>query len=583
MKIRVFRHGKRILSLLLVMVMVLTITPIQAKAGTGKYDVGRYVGLYSTSKDALSGYYVVFNVKGELIRSDQMESPALALTCWRALSEEDKRTVTKVFAFAPEERMQQFGYKGSKELTDFANEKGAWTEAWEKWADGIAKKNFGDLDSKLSDANYSTWVKQYKEINTDNYTEDAVKLLKSDNPKAKNIRAEYDFMCAYLDTARECYKAVAKAKVLQTQVAVKGISKELINLIMSNAVCPMLTPGSGITGAATLLGKYQSVANDVTGMVWDRLMSLKDAYVAMYDASRGQSEISARTLLDMYSNTIDTNLEIINMCMEDADRLKNDINSSADVWLQIIKDEEEETNNRVTKEKDSVDKIVVISDYLREHYSDRLSKDHMSVVYNGIDADRFICYRGEKREARGTIRFLNVASMIANKGQEVILKAVKILQNEGISDFMVSLVGGGSKEKDLIRYANDLGIIDKVLFCGQTDKVEEYYQNSDVFIMSSKAEAFGRVTVEAMMEGCCVIGSDSGATPELIEDGVTGLLYKCENVEDLARIMKGIILGDIDYKAIATQGQDYAIKNYSAAKNADGIYSIYQEIYDMTK
>ena len=358
MKIRVFRHGKRILSLLLVMVMVLTITPIQAKAGTGKYDVGRYVGLYSTSQDALSGYYVVFNVKGELIRSDQMESPALALTCWRALSEEDKRTVTKVFSFAPEERMQQFGYKGSKELTDFANEKGAWTDAWEKWADGIAKKNFGDLDSKLSDANYSTWVKQYKEINTDNYTEDAVKLLKSDNPKAKNIRAEYDFMCAYLDTARECYKAVAKAKVLQTQVAVKGISKELINLIMSNAVCPMLTPGSGITGAATLLGKYQSVANDVTGMVWDRLMSLKDAYVAMYDASRGQSEISARTLLDMYSNTIDTNLEIINMCMEDADRLKNDINSSADVCLQIIKDEEEETNNRVTKEKDSVDKIV---------------------------------------------------------------------------------------------------------------------------------------------------------------------------------------------------------------------------------
>ena len=240
-------------------------------------------------------------------------------------------------------------------------------------------------------------------------------------------------------------------------------------------------------------------------------------------------------------------------------------------------------NNKCYDFIDSVDKIVVISDYLREHYSDRFSKDHMSVVYNGIDADRFICYRGEKREARGTIRFLNVASMIANKGQEVILKAVKILQNEGISDFMVSLVGGGSKEKDLIRYANDLGIIDKVLFCGRTDKVEEYYQNSDVFIMSSKAEAFGRVTVEAMMEGCCVIGSDSGATPELIEDGVTGLLYKCENVEDLARIMKGIILGDIDYKAIATQGQDYAIKNYSAAKNAESIYSIYQKIYNECK
>ena len=55
--------------------------------------------------------------------------------------------------------------------------------------------------------------------------------------------------------------------------------------------------------------------------------------------------------------------------------------------------------------------------------------------------------------------------------------------------------------------------------------------------MLSKNEAFGRVTVEYMLQNLAVIASDAGANSEIIENGVSGLLYRLGDVDDLARKM----------------------------------------------
>ena len=58
--------------------------------------------------------------------------------------------------------------------------------------------------------------------------------------------------------------------------------------------------------------------------------------------------------------------------------------------------------------------------------------------------------------------------------------------------------------------------------------IKKYYQEANVLLMCSDSEAFGRVTIEAMSHGVVVIGKSSGATPEIIKDGVNGLLYDGE-------------------------------------------------------
>jgi glycosyltransferase involved in cell wall biosynthesis len=67
-----------------------------------------------------------------------------------------------------------------------------------------------------------------------------------------------------------------------------------------------------------------------------------------------------------------------------------------------------------------------------------------------------------------------------------------------------------------------------------TDDPYSYFASSDVALMCSGCEAFGRVTVEAMKFGKPVIGSRAGGTRELIRDGWNGLLYEPGNPEDLA-------------------------------------------------
>ncbi|MFM9745581.1 glycosyltransferase, partial [Streptomyces brasiliscabiei] len=70
------------------------------------------------------------------------------------------------------------------------------------------------------------------------------------------------------------------------------------------------------------------------------------------------------------------------------------------------------------------------------------------------------------------------------------------------------------------------GIESEVKLWGFSKNTEEFYQNNDVFIMGSVSEAFGRVTVEAMMNGMLVIGRNAGGTPEILDDGKFGLLFQ---------------------------------------------------------
>lgn len=97
-------------------------------------------------------------------------------------------------------------------------------------------------------------------------------------------------------------------------------------------------------------------------------------------------------------------------------------------------------------------------------------------------------------------------------------------------------------------------------------------------LMSLKAEAFGRTTVEAMMSGCAIIGSDSGATPEILDYGNCGYLFEKNNYIDLAQKIEYAITHREELAIVAQKGQKYAIEHFTARQNAAKIAELYQEI-----
>jgi len=96
----------------------------------------------------------------------------------------------------------------------------------------------------------------------------------------------------------------------------------------------------------------------------------------------------------------------------------------------------------------------------------------------------------------------------------------------------------------------------------------------------SKAEAFGRVTIEGMLSGTLVIGAACGATEELIQNNKTGLLYEYGNENDLTNKIKWAVTNKEIARSIANCGRTYAKENMTAVINAQNVYSLYQEVME---
>lgn len=117
------------------------------------------------------------------------------------------------------------------------------------------------------------------------------------------------------------------------------------------------------------------------------------------------------------------------------------------------------------------------------------------------------------------------------------LKALHICLQEGFM-FCFSIVGKAedldylSSLKDYIR---ENSMEEYVTFKGPTNNPFKFFRENHVLLMCSNKEAFGRVTVEALKSGIPVIGSNTGGTLEIIDDGINGYFYQSGDPADLAK------------------------------------------------
>ena len=103
-------------------------------------------------------------------------------------------------------------------------------------------------------------------------------------------------------------------------------------------------------------------------------------------------------------------------------------------------------------------------------------------------------------------------------------------------------------------------------------------RDTDIVCVCSTKEGFGRVTVESMLGKCLVVGAASGATIELIQDGVNGVLYQPNNQNDFCKKLLTCIEHFDDYTGVIENGQKYALTHFTDEKNAEGVLSVYKNV-----
>jgi glycosyltransferase involved in cell wall biosynthesis len=171
-------------------------------------------------------------------------------------------------------------------------------------------------------------------------------------------------------------------------------------------------------------------------------------------------------------------------------------------------------------------------------YTDALGETPLHVVYNAADVPAVLDDRSARAAWRNpnAIRCLLLGKYISGKGQEDAVNAMRSLREMKVPAEL--LLVGETLDQEYRRHIESLvkrfDLSDHVRIMDHCRAPAPLMKSSDVVLMCSRSEAFGRVTVEGMKFGKPVIGTSSGGTPEIIDDGVTGYLYEPGDYHALA-------------------------------------------------
>lgn len=207
----------------------------------------------------------------------------------------------------------------------------------------------------------------------------------------------------------------------------------------------------------------------------------------------------------------------------------------------------------------------------------------------GLHSEKIhIIYDGVKTSACERINNMNrymkkgvIAGFISPfKGQYDLIKTINLIKKELDNRFQLDIYGHVALEY-LIKlkvFVFFHGLTNIVKFKGYIKDVDKLFGDYDIGFMCSKDEGFGRVTVEYMMNGLCVIASNTGANQEIIRDGINGYIYKYKDNNNLAEKLSYVLENNYEMLECAKQGFEDATKNYTREKNAEKIIDLYHEI-----
>ncbi len=235
---------------------------------------------------------------------------------------------------------------------------------------------------------------------------------------------------------------------------------------------------------------------------------------------------------------------------------------------------------KALKRLEQADRVIAISESVGNKYR-RLAPDaKIQVIYNGIPTDKYNDGRRTPAFSEVSISAILAGRIDPGKGHEEVIEALSEIGADNLSNFQLNIAGiSQSKEfeEKIRKLVSDSGLEKNVHFLGFRTDLPEIYKNSDIAIVSSKAEAFGRVTVEAMMGGTLVVGADTAGTKEIIGERY-GVLYKQGDSHDLAEKLKFILANKEKYCDVAKCGQKYALHTFTAKRNAENVLKIYSQL-----
>lgn len=189
------------------------------------------------------------------------------------------------------------------------------------------------------------------------------------------------------------------------------------------------------------------------------------------------------------------------------------------------------------------DRVLCVSRQLRDLYSrlTRFQAHRMTVIHNGVDSRRFCPDPEARARLRRELGILEsnfcigcVGNLSAVKDHGTLLRALE-RSGQAVRGWHMLIAGEGPERPKLAAMAREVarcGV--QISFLGASDRIPELLNAFDVYVLPSVNEGLSNSLLEAMATGLPVIASDVGGNPEVVHDGISGLLFAAGGVDELS-------------------------------------------------
>lgn len=231
--------------------------------------------------------------------------------------------------------------------------------------------------------------------------------------------------------------------------------------------------------------------------------------------------------------------------------------------------------------RNRIDMTIAVSQELRKDLCSRsfIRPEKIVVIHNGIDTYKFhtTCVPEDlineiKKNGKTIVGVIGRLDPI--KGHENLLKAFCICLNHN-RNIRLIIVGDGPLRCQLKKIADSLCINDEVVFMGNRVDMPQILSVMDIFVLPSLYEGLSITLLEAMAAGKAIIATSVGGNPEVIEDGVTGILTPPNSPPLLARRILELINDPDKREQLGRSARSKADKCFSKDKFVQNIQALY--------
>ena len=226
-------------------------------------------------------------------------------------------------------------------------------------------------------------------------------------------------------------------------------------------------------------------------------------------------------------------------------------------------------------------RLITVSDRLRQRVVELGGERHVEVVYNGADSALF--QQRDRMEARKRLQLPTNRRIIVFVGRLTRVKAIPTLltaiRKMRSGPCHLYLVGGGELRDELVRLASELGIADRCTFVGDQphEKIPDWLSAADCLVLCSTSEGFPAIIPETMMCHTPIVATRVGGIPEIVRDGETGLLVPPSDAFSLTHAIEQMLTDEDLRERIKSRAGSIAKANFTWAANAKKTLAIYED------